>query len=134
MSIGSGVSIVEVRGDGQVRSERIMQMSEEALSNAILKALRARDMKAYFTTGHGEAELDQVDGKGYSLLKGRLRELNFKVVSGLQLQDGVPDDASLLVVLAPKERFSAADAEVLQRYLDGGGRALILLDPGAPTG
>ncbi|MBJ68193.1 MAG: hypothetical protein CME28_09325 [Gemmatimonadetes bacterium] len=129
-----GTSIVEVRGDGQVRSERIMQMSEEALSNAILKALRARDMKAYFTTGHGEAELDQVDGKGYSLLKGRLRELNFEVVSGLQLQDGVPDDASLLVVLAPKERFSAVDAEVLQRYLDGGGRALFLLDPGAPTG
>ena len=129
-----GTSIVEVRGDGQVRSERIMQMSEEALSNAILKALRARDMKAYFTTGHGEAELDQVDGKGYSLLKGRLRELNFEVLSGLQLQDGVPDDASLLVVLAPKERFSAADAEVLERYLDGGGRALFLLDPGAPTG
>jgi len=129
-----GTSIVEVRGDGQVRSERIMQMSEEALSNAILKALRARDMKAYFTTGHGEAELDQVDGKGYSLLKGRLRELNFEVLGGLQLQDGVPDDASLLVVLAPKERFSAADAEVLGRYLDGGGRALFLLDPGAPTG
>ena len=129
-----GTSIVEVRGDGQVRSERIMQMSEEALSNAILKALRARDMKAYFTTGHGEAELDQVDGKGYSLLKGRLRELNFEVLGGLELKDGVPDDASLLVVLAPKERFSAADAEVLELYLDGGGRALFLLDPGAPTG
>ena len=54
-----GTSIIEVRGDGQVRSERIVQMSEEALSNAILKALQARDMKAYFTTGHGEAELDQ---------------------------------------------------------------------------
>ena len=69
-------------------------------------------MKAYFTTGHGEAELDQVDGKGYSLLKGRLRELNFEVLGELELKDGVPDDASLLVVLAPKERFSAADAEV----------------------
>ena len=45
----------------------------------------------------------------------------------------MPDDASLLVVLAPKERFSAADAEVLERYLDDG-RALFLLDPGAPTG
>ena len=32
-----GTSIIEVRGDGQARSERIMQMSEEALSNAILK-------------------------------------------------------------------------------------------------
>ncbi len=129
-----GTSIVEVRGDGQVRSERITQMSEEALSNAILKALQARDMKAYFTTGHGEAELDQVDGKGYSLLKGRLRELNFEVISGLQVQDGIPDDATLVVVLAPKERFAAADVEIVQRYLDSGGRALFLLDPGAPTG
>ncbi len=129
-----GTSIVEVRGDGQVRSERIVQMSEEALSNAILKALQARDMKAYFTSGHGEAELDQVDGKGYSQLKGRLRELNFEVKSGLVVQDGVPEDASLVVVLAPKERFRAAEVEVLQRYLDGGGRALFLLDPGAPTG
>ncbi len=129
-----GTSIIEVRAEGQVRSERITAQSEQALSNAILKALKAKDLKAYFVGGHGEAELDQVDDGGYSLLKGRLRELNFEVVSGLDLADGVPDDATLVVVLGPKQRFPAADSEVLGRYLGGGGSALILLDPGPPTG
>ena len=59
-----GTSIVEVRAEGEVRSQRITDQSEESLSNAILKAIKARDQKAYFTSGHGEAELDQVDGQG----------------------------------------------------------------------
>ena len=129
-----GTSIVEVIADGQVRSERIKEQSEEALSNAILKALKARDQKVYFTGGHGEAELDQVDGQGFSILKGRLKELNFAVESGLVLDRAVPDDATLVVILGPQERFAAAEAEVLRQYLAGGGSALFLLDPGAPTG
>lgn len=129
-----GTSIVEVRGEGQVRSERITQQSEAALSNAILKALQARDQKAYFSGGHGEAELDQVDGKGYSLLKGRLRELNFEVESGLDLSRAIPEDATLVVVLGPQERFSSTEADMLGRYLGSGGSALLLLDPGNLTG
>lgn len=129
-----GTSIIEVRTAGQVHSERITQQSEEALSNAILKALQARDLKAYFSGGHGEAELDQVDDKGYSLLKGRLRELNFEVEAGLDLSQGVPEDATLVVVLGPQERFSAAESDMLARYLGAGGSALLLLDPGNLTG
>ncbi|MEE3259706.1 MAG: DUF4350 domain-containing protein [Candidatus Latescibacterota bacterium] len=129
-----GTSIVEVIADGAVHSERINAQSEEALSNAILKALKARDYKAYFTDGHGEAELDQVDGQGFSIFKGRLKELNFAVESGLALTEPVPADATLLVILGPKERFAAAEAEVLRQYLARGGSALILLDPGQATG
>ena len=129
-----GTSIVEVIEQGQVRTERITAQSEEALSNAILKALKGRELRAYFTSGHGEAELDQVDEQGYSTLKGRLKELNFAVEEGLTLAEPVPDDATLVVVLGPKERFAAAAAEVLRQYLARGGRALFLLDPGQPTG
>ena len=129
-----GTSIVEVIDQGQVRTERITAQSEEALSNAILKALKGRELRAYFTSGHGEAELDQVDEQGYSTLKGRLKELNFAVEEGLTLAEPVPDDATLVVVLGPKERFAAAEADVLRQYLAGGGSALLLLDPGQPTG
>lgn len=129
-----GTSIIEVISDGKVHSERITAQSEEALSNAILKALNARDQKAYFTDGHGEAELDQVDGQGYSILKGRLKELNFAVENKLSLTDDVPNDATLVVVLGPKEHFTAAEAEVMRRYLGRGGSALFLLDPGMATG
>ena len=90
-----GTSIIEVIDEGQVRTERITAQSEEALSNAILKALKGRELRAYFTSGHGEAELDQVDELGYSTLKGRLKELNFAVEGGLTLAEPVPDDATL---------------------------------------
>ena len=129
-----GTSIVEVIVGGEVRSERITAQSEEALSNAILKALKARDQKAYFTGGHGEAELDQVDGLGFSILKGRLKELNFAVESGFSPTENVPADATLLVVLGPKEPFTTAETEVLRQYLGRGGSALLLLDPGIETG
>ena len=129
-----GTSIIEVIEEGQVRSERITAQSEEALSNAILKALKGRELRAYFTSGHGEAELDQVDEQGYSTLKGRLKELNFAVEGGLTLAAPVPADATLVVVLGPQERFAEAEAEVLRQYLAGGGSALFLLDPGQPTG
>ena len=129
-----GTSIVEVIVDGQVRSERITAQSEEALSNVILKALKARDQKAYFTGGHGEAELDQVDGQGFSILKGRLKELNFAVENGFDMTSDVPQDATLLVALGPQEPFTVTEVDVLRRYLARGGSALLLLDPGMPTG
>jgi ABC-type uncharacterized transport system involved in gliding motility auxiliary subunit len=129
-----GTSIVEVTVQGQARSERFTEQTEKALSNALLKALRAKDLKAYFTSGHGEAELDQVDGEGFSILKGRLKEMNFAVEDGLDLKKGVPDDATLVVVLAPKQPFAPGEAEAIRRHLDQGRSALFLLDPGGETG
>lgn len=129
-----GTSVVEVSGDGRVRAERITEQSEEALSNAILKALNAREQKAYFSGGHQEGDLDLVDGEGYSMLKGRLEEMNFEVFDSLRVEEGIPSDATLLVVLAPRSPFSRAAADSVFSYLLRGKKALLLLDPGSRTG
>ena len=130
-----GTSIIEVTGDGKVRTERIVEHSEEALSNAILRALKAEDQKIYFVSGHQEAKLDQLDGEGFSILKGRLKEMNFAVEERLDLaRDGVPADATIVAVLAPREPFTAAEATALEGHLQQGKGALFLLDPGAATG
>jgi len=129
-----GTSIIEVTGDGQVRTERIVEQTEEALSNAIRKALKAKDQKIYFTGGHGEGDLNQVDGDGFSILKGRLREMNIEVIDGLTVQDGVPEDASILAVLSPQARFSSAEVQAIRLHLQQGRSALFLLDPGPMTG
>ena len=47
----------------------------------------------------------------------------------LQQRQRVPADASVVVVAAPKEDLLPAEKEALQDYLDGGGRALFLLNP-----
>ena len=129
-----GASIIELRGEGDVRSERINLQNEQTLSNAISKAFNAKDMKAYFTSGHGEFELDQVDGKGFSKFKSRLLELNFEVIDDVDLNEGVPKDATVLVVLGPKQPFTRAESDSLASFLASGGSGLLLLDPGQTTG
>ena len=129
-----GTSIIEVSGEGLVRSERITEQTEEALSNAIRRALRARDQKIYFTGGHGEGKLDQVDGEGFSILKGRLKEMNIEVLDDLEVKKGIPEDATIVALLSPKERYAADEVEVIRQHLKKGRSALFFLDPGAVTG
>ncbi|MFH1570616.1 MAG: DUF4350 domain-containing protein [Gemmatimonadota bacterium] len=129
-----GTSVVEVSGDGKVQTERLEDQTEEALSNALQRALRAEDRVVAFTTGHGEGSLTQVDGEGYSILNGRLREMNLQVQDGAVLSPEAPVEAGLLVVLGPTQPFSVADVAALRAHLERGGDALLLLDPGPPTG
>jgi ABC-type uncharacterized transport system involved in gliding motility auxiliary subunit len=129
-----GTSVIDVLGDGKVRSERITAQSEEALSNAIQRALRSEDKKIFFTSGHGEGRLADVDSKGFSSLNGRIKEMNFQIVEGLELAQGIPADATMLGILAPKQAFSEAEAAVVADFLNKGKSAFILLDPGIVTG
>ena len=130
-----GTSIIEADVGGEVRTERITAQTEEALSNAIQRAIKAEVRQIYFTGGHGEGDLGLVDGNGFSMLKGRLEEMNYGVSGDLVLnQGGIPEDAELLVVLAPKEPFTNEDREEIQRHLSRGKKALFLLDPGLRTG
>ncbi len=130
-----GTSIIEVDVDGDLRTERIADQTEEAVSNAIQRALKAEVRKIYFTGGHGEGDLGLVDGNGFSMFKGRLEEMNYTVSGSLDLtSNAIPEDAALLVVLAPKEPFSAEERGEVQRHLSSGNNALFLLDPGFRTG
>lgn len=129
-----GTSVVEVSGEGKVRSEKITAQSEEALSNAIQRALKAEERKVYFTAGHGEGQLAQVDGKGFSMLGGRLKEMNFQVEEGLSLAGGAPEDATLVAVVGPKQPLAPGEVQALRAHFSKGRGALFLLDPGPPTG
>ena len=79
-----GTSIVEVTGGGQVVTERFAEQSEEALSNALRRALAADERAIGFVGGHGEGRLTDVDGEGYSILNGRLKEMNLQIRDPLQ--------------------------------------------------
>jgi hypothetical protein len=49
------------------------------------------------------------------------------VAEGLTTQ--VPPDAALVIVAAPVNPFLAPEVDTLRRYLDGGGRLLVFLEP-----
>jgi hypothetical protein len=111
----------------------------DAKVNKALSAL-ARDKKtAYLTVGHGE--LNDPDSIGPMAqkfpdaragdAKKMLENQNYKV-DKLGLSDlaiDVPEDATLVVILAPRTPLHEGEIAALGRYLDRGGSLLVALDP-----
>ena len=68
-----------------------------------------------------------------TVFKNRLGQLNYEVkdLDPMDLIDGVPDDATVVIVLAPTFRCSRPSGTRSRSYLDKGGRLMIAIDPKA---
>ena len=122
-----GSEMAEARG-------KLAKLDEE-FQGKFLK-LVAEKKTAYFTTGHGERPYDWQGEKDPRApvkgLKKILQKQNFDAKPlglGQGLGAEVPEDASVLVVVDPTEDFLPEELEAIRRYLEGGGRMWIALDP-----
>jgi hypothetical protein len=120
---------------------RIRSFKGEGLFLAAIQSLiEDAPPRVYFLAGHGERDPEDADPeRGYSLVKTYLQRDNIEVATwNLQRRllegQGLPDDASAVVVAGPKSAYSAAEIEVLERYLANNGRLLVMLDPGMDAG
>ena len=103
---------------------------EEAFTGAILELVEKRKPRVAWTTGHGEAPLDDAGPEGLSKLRDLLGQENLEMTSWASLGAGeVPAGTDLVVVAGPRAAFATTELDKLGRYLDGGGRLLVLLDP-----
>jgi ABC-type uncharacterized transport system involved in gliding motility auxiliary subunit len=113
---------------------------EEAFTGAILELVESRKPKVLFTAGHGEASIDEPGATGYSQVRDLLGKENLEITAWTSLgKPEVPDGTDLVVVAGPKAAFVQPELDALGRYLDRGGRLLVLIDPDlsakpAPTG
>lgn len=115
------------------QESRTTTADEEALTNALIKVTRDREIVAYFTTGHGERDLKDGQRAGITLLKAALEKQHY-TVKPLVLNQGVPADASLLVIAGPQKPFLEAEARMVKDYLDKGGRVFYMQDPDTDPG
>jgi ABC-type uncharacterized transport system involved in gliding motility auxiliary subunit len=124
--INYGTVVFEQNG----RRLRVMLNREQELTNALIRLTKGRDVKAYFTQGHGERALIRETRASFTSALSALERDNYKIESLLLAQAAtVPADASLLIVAGPSVDFLPSETEVLQEYLRRGGKALLLLDP-----
>ena len=104
--------------------------TEEGVTNALVRVLKGQKT-TYFTQGHGERDLDNSERSGYSKIKKQLENENHLVQTVVLMQKGqVPADCSLLVIAGPRNDCEQPEIDTLKKYVQGGGRVLVLLDPG----
>ena len=83
------------------QSSRITGVTEEDITNALIKVTRARKKVIYFLEGHGEAPLSESGDDGYSIAKTELEKLGYEVKKqSLAMAENFPKDCALLVVPA----------------------------------
>jgi ABC-type uncharacterized transport system involved in gliding motility auxiliary subunit len=124
----NGTIVVEY----QKRIERVTSgTAEQDITNAIIKAVQGRQRKVYFVTGHGEHDPASSDPiAGYSRANEALQRDNCLIAPlALAQQPDVPSDADVVVVAGPTRDYLPTEIESLRRYLNRGGKALMLLDP-----
>lgn len=111
--------------------ERLQETTEQDITSAILKATSTTVNTVCFIEGHGEKSTSAQDGKGYSKVAEELQKENYQVKAVNLVQTGaVPSDCSVLVDAGPTKAFFPQEAQMVEKYLDGGGKAMFLLDPG----
>jgi uncharacterized membrane protein YozB (DUF420 family) len=123
------------KGSGKLRN------LDREVNSLLMKVVRDK-RKAYVMTGHGEINdpdsippdlKGRVPDRRTTVFKKSLGLLNYEVkdLGLVDLASDVPDDATIVIMLAPVVALQPAEWEALDRYLNKGGRLLIALDPKA---
>ena len=102
-----------------------IDITEEAITNAILDVTTTVKPKIYFLTGHNMYSDDY-----FQYLKNAfIEEVNEVAQLNLLTAGKVPDDCNVLVITALKEDIKEMEKDRLIDYIKKGGEILLLLDP-----
>ncbi len=116
--------------EGAGKKQTITLLNEENLTNALMKLIQNKKKVIYFVTGHGEASINDFDKNGYSMVRRELEKENYEVKALDLLHTAkIPDDASVVIINGPKKSLMKAEIETLRKYLDNGGKLIVMLDP-----
>lgn len=125
----------ELRVSYQGRSERVQELSEQAISNALLRTARQGERWITFLTGHGERDPLGQANHDLGNFGADLQRKGLKVQTlNLAQNPQIPDNTRVLVIASPQVALLPGEVELIRAYLDHGGNLLWLTDPGEHAG
>lgn len=120
----------ELRISYRGRSENIQSLSEQTLSNSLLRLSRQEERWIAFLTGHGEREPLGETNHGLGIFGGELERKGFNIQTVNLAQTGIPANTSLLVIAGPRVDLLPGEVSALRHYVEQGGNLLWLAEPG----
>jgi ABC-type uncharacterized transport system involved in gliding motility auxiliary subunit len=136
------------------RKQEAKSLTEEDVTGALVRVLKGGARTVCFVSGSGEHALDDTAESGYSAAKEVLERNNYQTkvvkliggaaaapVTGGKIAIGgpapsaggakpeVPKDCTVLVIAGPRFDYVQPEVDAIKKYVEGGGRALFLVDP-----
>jgi ABC-type uncharacterized transport system involved in gliding motility auxiliary subunit len=120
----------ELRVSYRGRSENLQTLSEQTLSNSLLRLSRQEERWIVFLTGHGEREPLGETNYGLGIFGGELKRKGLNIQTINLAQTGIPSNTSLLVIAGPRVNLLPGEVSALRHYVEQGGNLLWLAEPG----
>ncbi|ABA59099.1 GldG family protein [Nitrosococcus oceani] len=118
-----------IKKDG--RQEKLRNLSEEGLTNALNRVARSGETKVVFLTGHGERDPHGHTGFDLENFTQYLETKGFHIqLLNLATQSQIPDNIQCLVIASPQADLLPGEVELIQTYVKKGGHLLWLAEPG----
>ncbi len=111
------------------RENKVEDVSEEKVTNAMIKILKDKSSTLCAVTGHGEKNFDSQEAEGYQNVKKALMDQSYLVNNLSIIQETkVPDSCDAIAIIGPTKPLLEPEAKAVREYLDNGGRAVLALD------
>jgi ABC-type uncharacterized transport system involved in gliding motility auxiliary subunit len=111
------------------RESKIDDITEEKLTNALVKLLKERTPTLCVTTGHGEKSFSSNEAEGYSQIKKSIIDQSYDQADlALATEGKVPSICDAVAIVGANKDFFEPEVKALRDYLADGGRMIISLD------
>lgn len=111
------------------RDTQIEEVSEEKLTNALLKVLKEKTPEFCVLTGHGEKSFSSTEADGFDAMRQALTSQAYSVKDLNLVGTGrIPESCSVVLVWGPTKAFFPQEITALADHLKAGGRILIGVD------
>jgi len=130
----TGTSFVQIG----TKKEEAKSVTESEITGAIIRDLKTTTRTVCFVTGSGEHQIDDTQRNGFSRLKDILAKDQYATKSFSLLEKAeIPADCTVVVIGGPQSEYVQPAVDAIKKYVEQGGRAMILLDAplkfGRPT-
>src|SRR5215470_19339776 len=121
-----GTAVIQIG----MKREEAKSMTEEGITGAFIRDLKSNTRTVCFVAGSGEHQIDSTDREGLSQFKELVSKDNYEAKSIDLLQKAeVPTDCTTVVIAGPTRNYEQPEVDAIKKYVEDGGRALLMLDP-----
>lgn len=111
-------------------SEKLTSVTEQDLTNAVIRLSNPGQRAAYLLTGHGELDLSGASNQAISGVQKALEAKSYTVKQlNLLVDSKIPADAQAIIIAGPDKPLSADEVKLLQDYVDKGGSLVVMEEP-----